>query len=69
MESALHARDEVGVHDAVLLDAYQDEDAFVENLEKRFGNSIIYVSTSISNSRTLNTKQRIPCNNNKKYSV
>jgi hypothetical protein len=45
MESSLHARDVVGVHDFVLLENYGSEDAFVDNLKKRFQGDMIYVST------------------------
>ena len=43
MESALHQRDHIGVQDAVLLENYQSEDAFLENLQKRFRANLIYV--------------------------
>ncbi|KYB28910.1 Myosin-IB-like Protein [Tribolium castaneum] len=46
METHLQHRDRVGVQDAVLLEDYTSEAAFVENLEKRFKENIIYVSTS-----------------------
>lgn len=45
-ESALHARDHIGVQDFVLLEDYRSEDAFLENLQKRFKSNLIYVSTS-----------------------
>jgi len=44
MESSLHAREVVGVHDFVLLENYGSEDAFVDNLKKRFNVDMIYVS-------------------------
>jgi predicted nucleotidyltransferase len=44
MERDLHARDRVGVQDFVLLENFQSEDAFVENLRKRFKENLIYVS-------------------------
>ena len=44
VEEALHKRDRVGVQDFVLLENFQSESAFVENLEKRFSEDIIYVS-------------------------
>lgn len=44
MESNLHDRDRVGVQDAVLLENYTSEVAFVDNLHKRFKEDIIYVS-------------------------
>ncbi|RWS30683.1 unconventional myosin-Ic-like protein [Leptotrombidium deliense] len=42
MENAIHARDKVGVQDFVLLENYEDEDCFVENLRKRFNEDLIY---------------------------
>jgi len=45
MESELQARDRIGVQDFVLLEDFQSEDAFLENLRKRFKSSLIYVST------------------------
>ncbi|XP_050315844.1 unconventional myosin IC [Anthonomus grandis grandis] len=42
MESNLEHRDRVGVPDAVLLDDYTSETAFVNNLEKRFKEDVIY---------------------------
>lgn len=42
MENALHARDRVGVQDFVLLEDFQSEDAFLENLQKRFKEHLIY---------------------------
>ncbi|CAI8047014.1 Unconventional myosin-Ic, partial [Geodia barretti] len=42
MESALHQRDHIGVQDAVLLENYESEDAFLENLQKRFRANLIY---------------------------
>ena len=44
MERALHARDEIGVEDFVLLEDYQSQEAFVDNLRKRFKADLIYVS-------------------------
>lgn len=44
MESNLHDRDRVGVQDAVLLENYTSEVAFVDNIHKRFKEDIIYVS-------------------------
>ena len=46
MEAALAARDVVGVEDFVLLENYSDISAFVDNLRKRFRESLIYVSSS-----------------------
>jgi myosin I len=43
MESSLHAREVVGVHDFVLLEKYNSEDAFLDNLKKRFTVDMIYV--------------------------
>ncbi len=45
MESALTSRDKVGVQDAVLLEDHESEDAFVGNLEKRYRENLIYVSS------------------------
>lgn len=47
MESALTARDRVGVQDFVLLENYTSEAAFIENLRKRFKENLIYVSGSL----------------------
>lgn len=44
MERELNVRDKAGVPDAVLLEDFTNEDVFIENLEKRFGENIIYVS-------------------------
>jgi hypothetical protein len=44
METHLQDRDRVGVQDAVLLEDYTSEVAFVENLQKRFKENLIYVS-------------------------
>ena len=44
MESALHARDHIGVQDFVLLEDYTNTDAFLGNLRKRFKANLIYVS-------------------------
>ena len=46
VESALHARDHIGVQDFVLLEDFKSEDAFLENLRKRFKSDLIYVSTA-----------------------
>ena len=45
MENQLSLRDKVGLQDFLLLENYQDKDAFIENLRKRFYEKIIYVST------------------------
>ncbi|XP_067084920.1 unconventional myosin-Ic isoform X1 [Osmerus mordax] len=42
MESALSARDRVGVQDFVLLENYNSEAAFIENLRRRFKENLIY---------------------------
>ncbi|XP_078680580.1 unconventional myosin-Ic-like isoform X1 [Branchiostoma floridae x Branchiostoma belcheri] len=42
VEGALSARDRVGVLDFVLLENYRSEDAFIENLRKRFQHNLIY---------------------------
>uniref|UniRef100_A0A673YXW5 Myosin Ic, paralog b n=1 Tax=Salmo trutta TaxID=8032 RepID=A0A673YXW5_SALTR len=42
MESALTARDRVGVQDFVLLENHTSEAAFMENLRKRFKENLIY---------------------------
>ena len=44
VESALHARDHIGVQDFVLLEDFKSEDAFLENLRKRSKSDLIYVS-------------------------
>lgn len=44
METHLQHRDKVGLQDAVLLEDYTNEDAFVNNLKKRFHENVIYVS-------------------------
>lgn len=44
MERGLHDRDRVGLQDQVLLEDYQSEDAFIDNLRKRFQENLIYVS-------------------------
>ncbi|KAH9389795.1 Unconventional myosin-Ih [Tyrophagus putrescentiae] len=38
----LHQRDKVGVDDFVLLENFEDKDAFLENLRKRYKENIIY---------------------------
>nr|CAD7442721.1 unnamed protein product [Timema bartmani] len=59
MERDLHARDVVGVQDFVLLENYQSEEAFVDNLKKRFKANLIYtyigqVLVSVNPYRNLN---------------
>lgn len=51
MESALTARDRVGVQDFVLLENFTSEAAFIENLRKRFKENLIYVSSTGTVSR------------------
>lgn len=46
MESALTARDRVGVQDFVLLENHTSEVAFIDNLRKRFKENLIYVRIS-----------------------
>lgn len=43
MERDLNEREKAGVPDAVLLEDFTNEDVFIENLEKRFNENIIYV--------------------------
>lgn len=43
MEKGLHERDIVGLQDFVLLEDCNSEDAFIENLKKRFHADLIYV--------------------------
>lgn len=45
MERDLSDRDRVGLTDQVLLENYTSEEAFIDNLEKRFNNDLIYVSS------------------------
>ncbi|XP_043474032.1 unconventional myosin IC isoform X3 [Leptopilina heterotoma] len=42
MERGLHERDRVGVQDFVLLEDYESEAAFIENLRRRFRENLIY---------------------------
>ena len=49
MEGALTARDRVGVQDFVLLEDFHSENAFLENLKKRFNEKLIYVSSCYQN--------------------
>ncbi|XP_033231321.1 unconventional myosin IC isoform X2 [Belonocnema kinseyi] len=42
MERGLHERDRVGVQDFVLLEDFENEKAFIENLRKRFRENLIY---------------------------
>lgn len=43
MESTLTARDRVGVQDFLLLENYNSEAAFIENLRRRLRENLIYV--------------------------
>lgn len=43
MEKELHERDRVGLQDQVLLENYENDKDFIENLRKRFQENIIYV--------------------------
>lgn len=43
MERDLFEREKAGVPDAVLLEDFTNDEVFIENLEKRFGENIIYV--------------------------
>ena len=47
MENSFQHRKTVGVEDFVLLDDYRSEDAFLENLKKRFQEDLIYVRNFI----------------------
>ena len=47
MENQLHARDRVGVQDFVLLEDFKNQEAFVDNLRKRYQADLIYVSIEI----------------------
>lgn len=42
MEEELHRRDHIGVQDFVLLEDYRSNEAFVDNLQKRFSEDLIY---------------------------
>ncbi|KAK2173145.1 hypothetical protein NP493_899g00038 [Ridgeia piscesae] len=42
MEKELHARDKVGLQDFVLLEDYTNIDAFIDNLDRRFKEDLIY---------------------------
>ncbi|MED6289413.1 Unconventional myosin-Ic [Characodon lateralis] len=42
MESSLTARDRVGVQDFVLVENYNSEATFIENLRRRFRENLIY---------------------------
>lgn len=55
MERSLHERDRVGVQDCVLLENYNSERAFIENLRKRFKENLIYVSRGRSGTERENS--------------
>lgn len=44
MEQDLAVRDKVGVQDFILLENHNSEEAFIDNLEKRTKENLIYVS-------------------------
>ena len=44
MERSLYERDRTGVQDAVMLEDYTNDRAFVDNLKKRFHENLVYVS-------------------------
>ena len=48
MERDLSERDRVGLTDQVLLENYTSEEAFIDNLDKRFNNDLIYVCSHLS---------------------
>lgn len=48
MEKGLHERDIVGLQDFVLLENCDSEEAFIDNLRKRFQENLIYVSSLVS---------------------
>ena len=61
MESDLQARDRIGVQDFVLLEDFRSEDAFLENLRKRYNSGLIYVSIkSAKFSRSLTVSYYVP---------
>uniref|UniRef100_A0A182NPP3 Myosin motor domain-containing protein n=1 Tax=Anopheles dirus TaxID=7168 RepID=A0A182NPP3_9DIPT len=51
MERGLHDRDRVGLQDQVLLEDYHSEDAFIDNLRKRFQENLIYANGNVANIR------------------
>jgi len=53
MESSIAKRDKIGVQDFVLLEDYRSENAFVENLKKRYHENLIYVSVELLNNKLL----------------
>ncbi|KAJ8312315.1 hypothetical protein KUTeg_009688 [Tegillarca granosa] len=46
-KTELHRRDHIGVQDFVLLEDYMNQNAVVENLQKRFNENLIYKPTEI----------------------
>ena len=48
MENQISLRNLKGLDDFLLLENYDDENAFIENLRKRFNEKIIYVSLNNS---------------------
>uniref|UniRef100_A0A668AZE1 Myosin Ic, paralog a n=1 Tax=Myripristis murdjan TaxID=586833 RepID=A0A668AZE1_9TELE len=61
MESALTARDRVGVQDFVLLENYTSEAAFIENLRRRFKESLIYLFNVYNTYRSMRTERKDQC--------
>lgn len=55
MERLLDDRGRAGMADAVLLEDYNNEDVFIENLEKRFSENFIYVRNNLKCDVTDNT--------------
>lgn len=47
MERLLDDRGRAGMADAVLLEDYNNEDVFIENLQKRFSENFIYVRNNL----------------------
>lgn len=60
MERDLNEREKAGVPDAVLLEDYTNEDVFLENLEKRFRENIIYVRSNFVFDASHCVKSRLP---------
>lgn len=63
MERDLSDRDRVGLTDQVLLENYTSEEAFIDNLEKRFNNDLIYVSLDSCRPSSEKTKTTTPDSN------
>lgn len=53
MERDLNEREKAGVPDAVLLEDFTNDNVFIENLEKRFGENIIYVRRDVMSRRVI----------------